>query len=194
LVSLLAPMAAWFRKIAMHDNTLVYGRFKYTRRIILWAAGDSWRAGGRRRFARGVVLGRYEGSRDKAARKVSASRWFFPDLPVRATLCRASGADVGRKRRFWALRSGIVERDVDVLARRTKGGASVWGWARRRSFVALLLWMTAKGGPRCGAITVTSTAATAGGGWGVRECRTSGAGAGWKRRFGEARRAAIILA
>jgi hypothetical protein len=27
----------------MHDNTLVYGRFKYTRGIIFWLAGD-WRA------------------------------------------------------------------------------------------------------------------------------------------------------
>jgi hypothetical protein len=36
----LAPMAACFREMAMHDNTLVYGGFKYTRGFILWWAAE----------------------------------------------------------------------------------------------------------------------------------------------------------
>jgi hypothetical protein len=45
-----ADLAACFRGITMHDNTLVYGRFKYTRGIILRLAGNS-QAWGQRRVA-----------------------------------------------------------------------------------------------------------------------------------------------
>ena len=41
VVTLLAKSRRALREMAMHDNTLVYGGFKYTRRIILRSADNS---------------------------------------------------------------------------------------------------------------------------------------------------------
>jgi hypothetical protein len=79
--ALLAPVAACFRRMVMHDNTLVYGRFKYTRRnsgdYFGGAAGDLWGGFG------GV----------SHLRRSGRFLWaVFPALTDRANLCRAFGA------------------------------------------------------------------------------------------------------
>jgi hypothetical protein len=72
--------------------------------VLALRASDACGVGGRRRFARAIVLGCYEGSRDKAARKEMRRRRFFPAFTGWANLCRPTGLAPrvrdGLRRRF----------------------------------------------------------------------------------------------
>src|ERR1700722_1620596 len=76
-----------------------------------------------------IVLGLYEGSREKAARAVALRAIRFPGLTARANLCRPCGAG------FWVSVKGGLTRSV-------RNGAI----EERSSSPKALLWMTAKNG------------------------------------------------